>query len=73
MPDKSEQYNANSDNVELTPIEENEESKTGREKPVFNPGETIQNDSFEGRPTFNALSPKGIEMEANDVAQQEDQ
>ena len=71
VPDKSEHYNANSDNVELIPIEDLEESKTGREKPIFNPKATIQNDSFEGRPNFNALSPEGIDdNEADDVAQQ---
>ena len=70
IPNKSDQYNATSTNVELVAVQENnlEEGKdTSREKPIFNPKETIQNDSFEGRPTFNALSPKGNDMEDNEA------
>ena len=56
------------------PIAENHEEvkDTGRDKPVFNPAETIQNDSLEVLPTFNALSPKDNDME-DDEANVEDQ
>ena len=49
QPDKSESYNANSANIQLIPIleNENEEQKdigSGRERPIFNPNQTIEND-----------------------------
>ena len=47
-----------------------EVKETQRVPPIFNPKETIQNDSFEERPAFITFTPKAVDPMEDDEASQ---